>query len=184
MLPLKIHELISHWFILPFLFVFYMLITFVTNWEIKNKYMFVFPIYSLVQVLVFPILGVCRYVETAVKTKNLGFIKVFYKHEYHPLKYCLNILIILSIAIALFNIHLIEGQLLLSNIDLFGLVGISLQSSNPLTIIYNGFKLFVILTGVFLFLTTFFKTAFYIKSKSKKIKKRKESVFKKIKAFF
>ncbi len=176
MLPLKIYELFIHWYILPFLFLFYIFLTFITNWEIRSKYMFLFPFYSLSQVLIFPFLGIGRYVETVIKTKNWGFIKVYYKKNYHPLKYVFNALIIGGITFVLFNIHFVEGQLMLNNVDLFSYLGVSFQSGSIYLILYNGFKLFFVLSGAFFFLIGVFKGIIFVKKNMKKIKFKEEIV--------
>ena len=125
--------------------------------------MFVFPAYSLIQVLLFPIFGVTRYIKTVIKTRNIGFMKIHYKKNYPPLEYITNILIILILTLLIFNIHFVEKTLLLSNIDLFSVIGVDFKGEGILLIIYNGLKLSTILTGVFLFLMVFFKLKYHIK---------------------
>lgn len=171
MLPFKIFELILHWYVLPFIILFYILMMFVINWEIRSKYMFLFPFYSLSQVLLFPILGIYRYTTTVIKTKNFGVMKVHYKKDYHPARYALNILIILSMAFVIWNIHLVEGKLFLSNIDLLALVGLNFQDTSDYAIFYNGLGLFLLLTSLFLLFFGVFKTGFYIKDNRKKLEK-------------
>ena len=170
MLPFKVYELFFHWFVIPFLMLFYIMVLFVSNWEIRSKYMFIFPFYSLIQVILFPFMGIYQYTKTVYKTKNIGLIKIFYKHKYHPLKYIFNISLIALIAFTIFNLSFVEGKLLLANIDLLALIGITFQSSLPYVILYNGFKLFIIMTGLFLFLFGFFSLVSNFKN-SKKIKR-------------
>ena len=164
MLPLKIYELFVHWFILPFLFLFYFVLTFISNWEIRNKYMLLFPLYSLFQVIVMPILGIYIYGRTVYQTKNIGMIKSFYKKGHNPFLFSLKIVLIFALAFFIFNIHLVEGKLMLSDIDLFSLVGIDFHTNKNIpVIIYNGLKLTILLTSIFLFLYGFFKTKYHLK---------------------
>lgn len=164
MLPLKIYELFYHWYIIPFLIMFYMIVTLVTNWEIRSRYMLLFPFYSLFQIIVMPILGIYRYGKTVIQTKNHGFMKIHYKTGYPRSRYVFNIFLFIVMGLILFNIHLVEGQLLLSNIDLFGLVGLDFYSKSIPSIIYNGFKLVFILLGVFFFFMAFFKAKFHVRN--------------------
>ncbi|MBI2449616.1 glycosyltransferase family 2 protein [Candidatus Pacearchaeota archaeon] len=173
MLPLKMYELFTHWFILPFLFLFYFIVNLISNLEIKNKrYLPLFPLYSLFQILVLPVFGVYRYGKTVIQTGNLGIIKKFYKNGYHPIRYSFNILILIAITFFIFNIHLVEGQLLLGHIDLFSLIGINFNQDNSFSIIYNGLKLTTLLTAIFLFLMGFFKTRYHLKFYLKKNKNK------------
>ena len=57
--------------------------------------------------------------------------------------------------------------MLLANIDLLALIGITFQSSLPYVILYNGFKLFIIMTGLFLFLFGFFSLVSNFKNYSR-----------------
>ncbi|MEM4245385.1 MAG: glycosyltransferase family 2 protein [Candidatus Nanoarchaeia archaeon] len=171
MLPMKIHELFSHWFILPFIFLFYTLMNVIANWDIKNKYILLFPLYSLVQVLLFPILGIYRYIKTVIKTRNTGFIRVFYKHKYHPLRYAFNITLIMLIAFFLLNTNLVEGKLMLKNIDLLKIVGVDFTTRTVPAIIYNGTKLFIIMTGIFFTIFGTMKIINYLRHLNKKRRK-------------
>src|SRR3989338_4315066 len=161
MLPFKIYELFFHWYVFPFIFLFYLTINFVTNWEIRSKYMFAFPLYSLAQVIILPIFGIGKYVKTVFKTGNVGFIKVFYKKGYHPTKYAVNLLLITALILALTNITLVEHILGLNNIDLLSFIGVSFSSSNLLILIFNELKLFIMATSLFLFIFFGCKTIIY-----------------------
>lgn len=165
MLPLKLYEIVAHWYIVPFLFLFYITVTTVSNWEIRSPYMLLFPFYSLFQVLVMPICGIGRYVKTVIKTKNTGFIKLFYKSRYHPMKYALNLLLIAGVVFAIFNIHDIERALALSNINVLTYLGIDTSGNSAAAIIFNGMKLFLVLTSLYLFLFAFFKAMYHPKTK-------------------
>ncbi|GEM_PF-3356210 len=176
MLPFKIYELIIHWYIIPFLYLFYLVVMVLTNWEFKNRYMLLFPFYSLFQVIVLPICGIIRYIKTVHRTKNIGMMKIHYKQGYHPAKYTRNIFILLLVFFIIFNIHLVEGKLLLSNIDLLQIVGISFYEQGALGIIFNGLKLSMLLIGVFLVLLAIFKTRYHFK-------KEKTNIMKNIKGF-
>ncbi len=163
MLPLKVHELIFNWYLLPPLVIFYLVMTVVTNWELRSKYMLLFPFYSLFQVIVFPFLGVYRYVKTVIKTKNVGFIRKKYKDGYHPLRYAFNIFAILVIGFTIFNIHFVERSLYLVNIDLLALIGVSFKDPSAISMFFNSSKMFVVVTIAFLGVWGFLKTFFHIK---------------------
>lgn len=165
MLPLKFYELIANWFILPPIMLFYMMMVIVTNWDIKNKYMFLFPAYSLFQVLILPVCGIGRYCKTVFQTKNIGFIKKFYKKDYPPARYALNILFILLMIFLIFNMNLIDRTLMVSDVDLFSLVGISFKSSDPFSILYNASKIFMVMTLFFFCFFGLFKAHYYMKYK-------------------
>lgn len=111
MLPFKWHELFFHWYTLPFLFLFYTGFTIASNWKIRNKYMLLFPIYSFIQVLLFPLLGIYRYTMTVIKTRNPGFMRIFYKEGYPYLKYFFNVFLIGNISFMIFNMNIIENYL-------------------------------------------------------------------------
>lgn len=57
---------------LPIVMCFYMLLTFVANWEVRSPLMLLFPLYSLFQVIVMPVLGVVSYVQTSRRLRLWG----------------------------------------------------------------------------------------------------------------
>lgn len=180
MLPFKIYEMLSFWYVLPFIIVFYMIMTIVSNWKIRNRYMLISPLYSLLQVIIMPILGMFKYFETIIRTGNVGFIKVFYKNNYPPLRYVFNILLIGVIIFAIFNIDVVEEKLLLHNIDIFGILELDFHSKSVLSIIYNGIKLFLVMTGTFFFFMILFRTFYYVRDSitNKKVKLDYRKIFK------
>jgi hypothetical protein len=72
----KLREMFYHWYMLPLIIGIYMVITYLANWKVRSKWMFLFPFYALFQVLVILWLGIWRYVITVARTKNFGLIKV------------------------------------------------------------------------------------------------------------
>ncbi|MEK7615843.1 MAG: glycosyltransferase family 2 protein [Patescibacteria group bacterium] len=79
--PLKVYQMAQHWMILPYILALYTLLTIVANWKVRSRWMLVFPIYALFQVLVLIWFGVFRYVVTVYKTGNFGRIKIHHAHH-------------------------------------------------------------------------------------------------------
>ena len=75
LLPFKVLEILQDWTILPAILLFYIPITF-ANWQVRNRYMLLYPLYSAFQCLVMPFLGVFKYLHTLAKYKTIGRIKV------------------------------------------------------------------------------------------------------------
>ena len=167
MLPLKLYEIIAHWYIVPFLFLFYITVLFVSNWKIKNRYMFIFPFYSLFQILVLPLCGIYRYGQTVRKTGNYGIMKIHYKQGYNPFRYTINILFIAAIIFMLLNISMVEHWFNLQNINLLEFVYIKVQSENKL---YEGIGFYILLSGIFFVIMGYFKTIYLSKRLIKKIR--------------
>lgn len=57
---------------LPLLWLVYALVTFVSNLQVRSKWMIVFPVYALVQSLVMPLVGAVSYVPLACRRRTLG----------------------------------------------------------------------------------------------------------------
>ncbi|OGC50421.1 hypothetical protein A2716_04410 [candidate division WWE3 bacterium RIFCSPHIGHO2_01_FULL_40_23] len=93
LLPSKIIEIFRHWYLLPFIILLYTVITYITNWKVRSRWMLLFPFYALFQVLVLVWFGVYRYIQTIFRSKNIGRIKM--KHNpnnisfFHP-EYAIN----------------------------------------------------------------------------------------------
>ncbi len=59
----------------PMIALLYVGITVVSNWEVRSRWMIVYPYYSLVQSVVFPTLGFARYLTLARRHGNLGRLR-------------------------------------------------------------------------------------------------------------
>ncbi|MEM3712625.1 MAG: glycosyltransferase family 2 protein [Thermoproteota archaeon] len=70
--PFKIVFSITHWHILPYIILFYILLTFLANWQVRSKYMIMFPFYAVIQVLIMPILGILKYLHIVLKYRLNG----------------------------------------------------------------------------------------------------------------
>ncbi|MCS7092065.1 MAG: hypothetical protein NZM26_01790 [Patescibacteria group bacterium] len=76
--PIKVYELIKYWYLFPLLVLLYIVITFLANWKVRNKYMILFPFYAFFQVMVIIWFGIWRYFNNLYKTKNVGLIRIRY----------------------------------------------------------------------------------------------------------
>jgi len=80
----KTSEYLTPWELLPWIIAFHIPLLLMVNWKVRNRWMLVYPFYSLFQALVMPILGLTEYIRTAIKLHNFGRIKVkhnpFYGH--------------------------------------------------------------------------------------------------------
>jgi hypothetical protein len=69
---------------LPFLFLVYAFVTFVSNIQVRSPWMIVFPIYAFAQSLVMPWLGACYYVVLARRRRKLGRYRTGYRRRLQP----------------------------------------------------------------------------------------------------
>ena len=53
----------------------YILLLYAMHWKLRNRWMILYPVYSLTQVLFFPLLGMVRYVRQAKRRGDLGRIR-------------------------------------------------------------------------------------------------------------
>jgi cellulose synthase/poly-beta-1,6-N-acetylglucosamine synthase-like glycosyltransferase len=74
--PFKILEIVNHPQLLPVIIGLYAVATYVANWKVRSKWMLLFPVYALFQVMVVIWLGLARYVDTLIKTRNPGMIRI------------------------------------------------------------------------------------------------------------
>jgi tetratricopeptide (TPR) repeat protein len=74
--PFKLAEMIQHPHLLPVILLLYMAATYVANWKVRSRWMLLFPLYALFQVLVLLWLGIYRYAQTVRKTGNFGKIHI------------------------------------------------------------------------------------------------------------
>jgi hypothetical protein len=71
-------------FELPLLLAVYAFVTFVSNLQVRSRWMIVFPLYALVQSLVMPLLGACYYVVLAYRRRRLGRYRFGYRRRIPP----------------------------------------------------------------------------------------------------
>lgn len=71
--------------VLPLVIVVYTLVTVVTNWSVRSRWMIAYPYYALVQALALPLPGVIAYVRAARRKGNLGRLRIgFRRVEWRP----------------------------------------------------------------------------------------------------
>ena|SRR3989338_10402566 len=80
--------MVNHLEIFPFLLSFYIAFNFVSNWEIRSRYFFLFPFYALFQVIILPWCGIYRYIKTVAQTGNWGKISVNLKRNLQWHQHC------------------------------------------------------------------------------------------------
>src|SRR5580765_1866342 len=66
-------------FELPLLLATYVVVTFISNFQVRSRWMLVFPVYALIQWMVMPILGAVYYVVLARRRKRLGRYRFRYR---------------------------------------------------------------------------------------------------------
>jgi hypothetical protein len=64
---------------LPLVLVTYVIVTFVSNLQVRSWWMIVFPLYALAQSMVLPLLGACYYVVLERRTGRLGRYEFRYR---------------------------------------------------------------------------------------------------------
>ncbi len=72
--PLRWYEMIKHIQILPLVIVIYWVLVFMFHWKYRGWYFFLFPFYSLLQVMIILPLGVYTYFKMALNSNNVGLI--------------------------------------------------------------------------------------------------------------
>jgi cellulose synthase/poly-beta-1,6-N-acetylglucosamine synthase-like glycosyltransferase len=81
MMPFRIMFLLSNPYVLPFIIVIYWILLLGIQSRYRNKYMLLFPFYSLFQSLVITPLGILCYFYTVYKYHNVGIIRYRYHLE-------------------------------------------------------------------------------------------------------
>jgi len=71
--PLKLFGIFFDWWILPLVLLLYIPITF-ANWQVRDRYMFLYPLYGCFQCLILPPLGILRYLYLLFRYKMVGRI--------------------------------------------------------------------------------------------------------------
>lgn len=74
--PFKLAEMIQHIHLMPLILALYAITTYLANWKVRSRWMLIFPLYALFQVLVIIWLGIYRYLVTVRRTGNWGRIRV------------------------------------------------------------------------------------------------------------
>jgi cellulose synthase/poly-beta-1,6-N-acetylglucosamine synthase-like glycosyltransferase len=69
---------------LPLLLATYVVVTFVSNFQVRSRWMLVFPIYALAQSMVMPIVGAIHYVVLARRRRRLGRYRFGYRRGTEP----------------------------------------------------------------------------------------------------
>ncbi len=121
LLPFKLIQMVSHIHLLPFILALYVIVTYLANWKVRNKWMILFPFYALFQVLVLVWFGAFRYMNTVLKTGNIG--KIRFKHNPNKVRisnprYALNTIknhsVIVSVIslILIFNVNFAQRLIL------------------------------------------------------------------------
>jgi hypothetical protein len=76
LVPAKILDMSKHIELLPVIIGIYVLLTFLANWKLRSRWMFLFPFYALFQVGVMIWFGIWYYLKTVYRTRNFGLIRV------------------------------------------------------------------------------------------------------------
>ncbi|MDX6412749.1 MAG: hypothetical protein QOH23_159 [Gaiellaceae bacterium] len=71
-------------FELPLLLATYVIVTVVSNFQVRSRWMLVFPIYALAQSMVMPVLGAVQYIVLARERKRLGRYEFGYRRGTEP----------------------------------------------------------------------------------------------------
>ncbi len=74
--PLRWYELIKYPQILPFVVALYWVLVFAFNWRNRGWHLFLFPFYSLIQVMIILPCGVYTYFKMSINSDNIGLIKL------------------------------------------------------------------------------------------------------------
>jgi hypothetical protein len=74
-------NILNRWEIFPVIIMAYVLIMLLVNWEVRSRWMVIFPIYALMQVIVFPVVGVAWFVWTRLQTGRPARFLVGWRRE-------------------------------------------------------------------------------------------------------
>ncbi len=85
LIPFKVIELLTKPLLIPGIIAMYMVITYIANWKVRSKWMLIFPFYALFQVIVIIWFGAYRYINTVLKSKNIG--KIHMHHNPNDIKF-------------------------------------------------------------------------------------------------
>jgi hypothetical protein len=86
--PFKVAEMIQHLHVMPLILGLYAVATYIANWNVRSRWMLLFPLYALLQVMVIIWLGIFRYIVTVRRTGNWGRIRVRHNPQVtHPTRH-------------------------------------------------------------------------------------------------
>jgi hypothetical protein len=74
--PFKVLEIISQPLLIPIILALYVVGTYCANWQVRNKWMLIYPLYALFQVMIGIWQGIWRYSEIVRRTENYGKIRM------------------------------------------------------------------------------------------------------------
>jgi cellulose synthase/poly-beta-1,6-N-acetylglucosamine synthase-like glycosyltransferase len=80
--PLRWYEVFKYPEILPLVIVLYWILVFAFHWKQRAWYMFLFPFYALVQVMILVPLGIYTYFKMAYNANNSGIIALRHEYDY------------------------------------------------------------------------------------------------------
>src|SRR5439155_1614584 len=66
---------------LPLLIVVYTALTAAANWQVRNRWLVLYPYYALAQAIIMPPLGLLYYVRTAIARRSLGRYRIPFRRE-------------------------------------------------------------------------------------------------------
>lgn len=64
------------WRYLPLIILMYMTVTFIANWQVRSRWMVVFPFYALFQVIVMPVSGALFYLDLVRRRRRTGRYRI------------------------------------------------------------------------------------------------------------
>jgi hypothetical protein len=102
--PFKVAELLTRPHLIPVILLVYVIATYAANWKVRSKWMLVFPLYALFQIMVIMWLGIYRYATTVRQTGNFGRIRmvsnphnISWRNPRHVRKMSVNISVIVMV---------------------------------------------------------------------------------------
>src|SRR5207244_6059969 len=65
--------------IVPMSYVAYLAVTFISNFQVRSRWMLAFPLYGLLQATLMPALGACQYLTLAIRRRQIGRYRFGYR---------------------------------------------------------------------------------------------------------
>jgi len=62
--------------LMPLIILIYTAVTLIANWQVRSKWMIVYPYYALFQALVMPIVGALFYIQLCLKLRRTGRYRI------------------------------------------------------------------------------------------------------------
>lgn len=72
----KIVSVVLEYRYIPLLIVAYTAVTYLANWQVRSRWMILFPYYALAQVLVMPVMGALYYLRLCAKSRRSGRYRI------------------------------------------------------------------------------------------------------------